>query len=167
MGFEISRSSVLVVPRELLLLAVRVVLRDVPVVVGVRRNGEPDGGRHHPARLVGGHLGQDGEDHLPGPEELHALLPRHELAVGREDRADPHQVALLDAGVAQRHLEAGQLFLVAADATREEALRRHEMHGIEHFEASTRTEEKGGATLRRSAGIRGTGRRCPAGDDDG
>jgi len=46
--------------------------------------------------------------------------------VGREDGADAHEIEIREMGVAQRHLEAGEFFLVPANTLRQKGLGRDE-----------------------------------------
>src|SRR6058998_3369476 len=122
---------------------------------------------NEPARLVGRRLGHDGEQHLAGPQHAHPFLAVEQLALRREDRAHPHQVVRRQVGVPQRHLEAGELLLMPADALREEGLRRHEHFCVD--QPVTSSALKGGTTDTTHRGrplpaapCRPCGRRWPA-----
>src|SRR5215471_2719261 len=71
-------------------------------------------------RLVGRVVAHDGEHDLPRRQVLETFLLAEHLAVGRENRFDPHQVELGDAGGAQRQLEGRQLLAMTSDAFSQE-----------------------------------------------
>src|SRR6266508_3627474 len=64
-----------------LVLAVAVVFGDVSVMGGVGGEREPDRRRDETARLVGGRLRDDGEQHLPGPQHAQPLFAIDKLAM--------------------------------------------------------------------------------------
>src|ERR1700722_7329453 len=107
-------------------LAVAVVLGEIAVALFVRRSSQADGGGDEAVGLVRVLPCHDAVDDLPRLDGLLALLPADLLAVRRKDRADRHEVGLLDASVAQGEVERGEAILVDAGAVSEENGLRHE-----------------------------------------
>src|SRR5438093_869903 len=110
---------------SILVLSIAMVLGDVAVMGGIRGHRDADRRRHEPARLVGRGLGDHCEHHLPRFHHGQPFLTVHQLAMGRKDRAHAHEIEVGEMRIAQRHLEAGELFLVPADALGEKGLGGH------------------------------------------
>ena len=105
-GGEHRRRQILgVVARGDLVLSVAVVLGDVAMVGRIGRHRQPDGRRHEAAGLVGGGLGDHGEDHLARLQEALPLFAIHQLTLGRKNGAHADQVVRREVRIAERHLE--------------------------------------------------------------
>jgi hypothetical protein len=109
-----------------LVLPVAVMLGDVAVMRRIRRHCDADRGRHETTWLVGRRFGDHREDDLSRLQHAHPFFPIHKLAMRRKDRADAHEIEIREMRVAQRHLEAGELFLVPANTLGQEGLGRDE-----------------------------------------
>src|SRR5438093_1394028 len=72
----------------------------------------------------------DREDDLTGFQHAHALFAIDQLAMRGKNRAHPHEIEVGKMGIAQRHLETGELFLVPADALRQKGFGRDEHSGV-------------------------------------
>jgi hypothetical protein len=96
------------------------------VVRGIGGHGHADRRGDEAARLVGRRLRDHGEHHLPRLEHAHALFAVDELAMRGKNGAHPHEIEIRQMRVAQGHLEAGELFLVPADALGQKGLGRDE-----------------------------------------
>jgi len=89
-------------------------LRNIPVLRGVRRPRQADRGRDPAAGLIGLGARHHAERDLAGAQRRDPGLPGDQLATWRQDRGHGHEVLLLDIGVAQRIFECGER--VAMDA---------------------------------------------------
>jgi len=107
-------------------LAVAVVLGEVAVLLGVGGPRQADRRRDEAVRLVRVLPRHHAVDDLSRHDQLLAFLAADLPAVRRENRADCHEVRLLDAGITQRELERRETVLVHADTVREEDGLRHE-----------------------------------------
>ena len=87
-------------------------------------NGHADARDHQAVRLAGGVFRDDREYHLAVVEIFEALFARNDLAAGRKDGADAHQVLRGDARIPKGQLKRGQTLLVFAYALGEEKLLR-------------------------------------------
>ena len=94
---------------------------------------------NEPVWFVRGNPRDHGKGNLPWLQQLLALLARDDLAARRQDARDSHEVALLDARVAQRQLETTQLVLVGPDTFGQKNLRWNKMHVVV---SRLRAEEK-------------------------